>query len=80
MEVSINSGRSEASEASIYDAVDGLEKLVAHQAEAIQLRDKLIEHLEQVIVIRDQIIETLVKEVNEWRQKAGVKPLSRKLT
>ena len=57
MEVSINSGRSEASEASIYDAVDRLEKLVAHQAEAIQLRDKLIEHQEQVIVIRDQIIE-----------------------
>ena len=50
MEVSINSGRSEASEASIYDAVDGLEKLVAHQAEAIQLRDKLIEQKAPVFI------------------------------
>lgn len=75
MEVSINSRHSAPS---VYDAVESLERIVAHQTEAIQLRDKLIEHQEQVIVIRDQIIETLVKEVNEWRQKAGVKPLSRK--
>ena len=58
------------------EIVDKQQKLIQNQDNAIKLRDKLIEMREKQREGFVELVVELIKEIDDWRMKAGQKKLS----
>ena len=58
------------------EIVDKQQKLIQNQDDAIKLRDNLIKMREKQREGFVELVAELIKEIDEWRTKAGQKKLS----